>query len=136
MDVLTLLLVFLLATVGEDAFLGVGESVDLPVSSARREARGGVDLVLTDDQFLLDGGLVVDLRGQPLHLTEEEADLVFEPLAVELAGRRERSLATDAGLELRLQADRQVPYARVEAVMRVARRAGYKEFQLLVMRRE
>lgn len=130
LDMFTILLVFLLDALHvDDQGLVLEPTLELPASTARGEPAPAVHVALTSDAVLVEGVAVATLvggRASPDALARGYVPGLPEAIAAAAATQ------PDDGRVLLVQADRRVPYATLDLLLRSAERQGFASIRLVV----
>jgi biopolymer transport protein ExbD len=134
-DVFTILIFFLLAQVGPIETLPSPKAVQLPMSSADKEPKPAVVLVVSGTEVLVEGRKIADLAA----IVAQKGDLIA-PLKAELdqqaqrvAVRAENKKATNA---ITIMSDKDVPYAVLRKVMVTCASANFGDVSFALRRKE
>ena len=143
MDMMTIILVFLLKSYGnEDIQVAPSEDLRLPSSSAIQAPEVAVNVVVSRSQIVVDGEPVLDLaleegvpvvpedamRGNLISQLQE----VLEEKADDAKAIAERSPDHPFEGRLLLQCDRSTPFSLVRSVMYTAGQAHFGQFKFVV----
>ena len=134
-DIFTILIFFLLAQVGPIETLPSPKAVQLPLSSADKEPKPAVVLVVSDSEILVEGRKVADLAtvanqpGDLIATLKAELDQQSQRVAV----RAENKKATNA---ITIMSDKDVPYAVLRKVMVTCASANFGDVSFALRRRE
>ena len=134
-DVFTILIFFLLAQVGPLETLPSPKAVQLPASTAEKEPKPAVVLVVSGTEVLVEGRKVADLAavvaqpGDLIPALKAELDQQSQRVAV----RTENKKATNA---VTIMADKDVPYAVLRKIMVTCATANYGDVSFALRRKE
>lgn len=152
MDMMTIILVFLLKSYStQDISVAPSENLQLPSSTAKKDPRTAVNLVVAKNQIVVDGVPVVALTEVPdennpgqqrIAVPEDELrGQVISKLYDHLLEKAEsaKALAERSGNpenafkgQLLLQVDRSMPFSVLRQVMYTAGQAQFGEFRFVV----
>ena len=134
-DVFTILIFFLLAQVGPIETLPSPKAVQLPMSTAEKEPRPAVVLVVSGTEILVEGRKVADL----VAVAGQKDDLIA-PLKAELdqqaqrvAVRTENKKATNA---ITIMSDKDIPYHVLRKVMVTCAQANFGDVSFALRHKE
>ena len=134
-DVFTILIFFLLAQVGPIETLPSPKAVQLPMSSAEKEPKPAVVLVVSGTEILVEGRKVADTAA----VATQKADLIA-PLKAELdqqaqrvAVRSENKKATNA---ITIMSDKDIPYLVLRKVMVTCATANFGDVSFVLRRKD
>ena len=152
MDMMTIILVFLLKSYSaEDVTVQASDELEIPASSALTPIKANVNLVVTKNDIILDGELLLTLdqvqndRGEPqpqIPTSEKKGQLItklYERLLdkaeeqKEIATRVQTDEAQFKG-QILLQCDRTLPFSLIREVMYTAGQAQFGEFRFVVIK--
>jgi biopolymer transport protein ExbD len=135
-DMMTILVVFLLAHTADVDILPNTKNIAIPQSLSDRKPSAAVVVMITKDSLFVDGQLVGSL-------TELMADQgpFFAPLRTALTAQSERSLKTAtppdiSKREVTIMGDKATPYAVLKKVMLTCSEAEYGKVSFAVVERE
>ena len=134
-DIFTILIFFLLAQVGPLETLPSPKAVQLPVSSADKEPKPTVVLVVSGSEILVEGRKVADLdavaaqKGDLIAALKTELDQQAQRVAV----RAENKKSTNA---ITIMSDKDVPYAVLRKVMVTCATANFGDVSFALRRKE
>lgn len=134
-DIFTILIFFLLAQVGPIETLPSPKAVQLPLSSADKDPKPAVVLVVSDSEILVEGRKVVDLAT----VARQQGDLIatlkseLDQQAQRVAVRAENKKATNA---ITIMSDKDVPYAVLRKVMVTCASANFGDVSFALRRKE
>lgn len=134
-DIFTILIFFLLAQVGPLETLPSPKAVQLPVSSADKEPKPTVVLVVSETEILVEGRKVADLRTVAAQKDDLIATLKAEldQQALRVAVRAENKKSTNA---ITIMSDKDVPYAVLRKVMVTCATANFGDVSFALRRKE
>lgn len=134
-DVFTILIFFLLAQVGPIETLPSPKAVQLPMSTAEKEPKPAVVLVVSGTEILVEGRKVADL----VAVAGQKDDLIA-PLKAELdqqaqrvAVRTENKKATNA---ITIMSDKDIPYHVLRKVMVTCAQANFGDVSFALRHKE
>ena len=133
-DIFTILIFFLLSNSADVEILPSNKAVKLPESTAEKQPRETVVVVVTENDILVQGRKVA----QVADVLAMEGDLI-EPLKAELdlqSGRqviRQESQAQTKAVTI--MGDKHIPYKLLRKVMVTCARANFSEVSFAVMRK-
>jgi len=131
MDIFTILVFFLMLNASDVQVLQVNDSVQLPESIATAPAKETLLLMVTKNQVLLQGKLIVNTP----RLIAQEANTI-EALIAELDyhTKRKTGLSDDAKLSqaITVMGDSSIPYVVLKRIMQSCAQAGYTNIALAV----
>jgi biopolymer transport protein ExbD len=134
-DIFTILIFFLLAQVGPIETLPSPKAVQLPLSTADKDAKPAVVLVVSDSEILVEGRKVADLAA----VAKQPGDLIaalkteLDQQAQRVAVRAENKKATNA---ITIMSDKDVPYAVLRKVMVTCASANFGDVSFALRRKE
>ena len=134
-DVFTILIFFLLAQVGPIETLPSPKAVQLPMSSAEKEPKPAVVLVVSASEILVEGRKVADLAAVAAQKTDLIAALKTEldQQAQRVAVRAENKKATNA---ITIMSDKDIPYHVLRKVMVTCATANFGDVSFALRRKE
>ena len=134
-DMMTILVVFLLAHTAEVDILPNSKNISIPQSLSERKPGATVVVMITKDAVYVDGqrvGSVADVSGDP--------GPFFAPLKNALVAQNERSLKgtqTDASKrEVTIMGDKSTPYSLLKKIMLTCGEAEYGKVSFAVVERD
>lgn len=134
-DVFTILIFFLLAQVGPIETLPSPKAVQLPMSTADKDPKPAVVLVVSGSEILVEGRKVADL----VAVAGQKDDLIA-PLKAELdqqaqrvAVRTENKKNTNA---ITIMSDKDIPYHVLRKVMVTCAQANFGDVSFALRRKE
>jgi biopolymer transport protein ExbD len=134
-DVFTILIFFLLAQVGPLEKLPSPKAVQLPLSSADKDPKDAVVLVISETEVLVEGRKVADLAT----VAKQQGDLIaalkseLDQQAQRVAVRTENKKATNA---ITIMSDKEVPYHVLRKVMVTCASANFGDVSFALRRKE
>ena len=135
-DMMTILVVFLLAHTADVDILPNSKNISIPQSLSDRKPSAAVVVMITKDAVFVDGQLV----GSVSELAANQGPF-FAPLKTALLAQNERSLKsaqqTDASKrEVTIMGDKNTPYSVLKKVMLTCSEAEYGKVSFAVVERE
>ena len=135
-DMMTILVVFLLAHTAEVDILPNTKNISIPQSLSERKPSAAVVVMITKDSLYVDGQLV----GSVQDVIANQGPF-FAPLKTALMAQNERSLRgaqqTDiAKREVTIMGDKSTPYSVLKKVMMTCSEAEYGKVSFAVVERE
>ena len=130
MDVFTILVFFFLVHSGDGAPEGHNQLVNLPESVADLKPRETPIVMITRDNILLQGELVVSIDAA-MQTPRGEIEALHAALQTQLPP----DAAVDVNRELTIMGDRTIPFALLNRVMQTCTQAGYGGISLSVLHR-
>jgi len=135
-DMMTILVVFLLAHTAEVDILPNSKNISIPQSLSDRKPDAAVVVMVTKDSVYVDGNLV----GSLADLAANQGP-VFAPLRNALMAQNDRILAgaqkTDASKrEVTIMGDKNIPYSVLKKIMLTCSDADYGKVSFAVVERE
>jgi biopolymer transport protein TolR len=133
-DMMTILVVFLLAHTAEVDILPNTKNIQIPQSLSERKPSAAVVVMITTDSLYVDGVLVGSLRD-----VVANQGPFFAPLKTALMAQNDRSLRgqTDiAKREVTIMGDRSTPYSVLKKIMMTCSEAEYGKVSFAVVERE
>jgi biopolymer transport protein TolR len=134
-DMMTILVVFLLAHTAEVDILPNTKNISIPQSLSDRKPGAAVVVMVTKDSVYVDGNLVGSLAD-----VARTPGPVFVPLKVALKEQNERMLAgaqTDISKrEVTIMGDKSTPYSVLKKIMVTCSDAEYGKVSFAVVERE
>ncbi len=131
MDIFTILVFFLMLNASDVQVLQVNDQVQLPESTADTPAKETLLLMVTKNQVLLQGKLIVDTSA----LLAQESNTI-ETLINELDyhTNRKSDLSDEAKLSqsITVMGDSSIPYLVLKRIMQSCAQAGYTNISLAV----
>ena len=135
-DMMTILVVFLLAHTADVDILPNTKHVEIPQSISERKPHPSVVVMVTKNSIYVDGrrvGAVADLVGAP--------GPIIEPLKTALLAQNDRILGdssrTDpAKREVTIMGDKRMPYSVLKKIMMTCSEANFGKVSLAVVERE
>jgi biopolymer transport protein ExbD len=135
-DMMTILVVFLLAHTAEVDILPNTKNIQIPQSLSERKPSAAVVVMITKDSLYVDGVLVGSLQA-----VAANQGPFFAPLKAALMAQNERSLRggqqTDiAKREVTIMGDKSTPYSVLKKIMLTCSEAEYGKVSFAVVERE
>ena len=134
-DMMTILVVFLLAHTAEVDILPNTKNISIPQSLSERKPSAAVVVMITKDSLYVDGQMV----GTVQDVIANQGPF-FAPLKTALLAQNERSLRggqTDiAKREVTIMGDKSTPYAVLKKIMMTCSEAEYGKVSFAVVERE
>jgi biopolymer transport protein TolR len=135
-DMMTILVVFLLAHTAEVDILPNTKNISIPQSLSDRKPNAAVVVMVTKDSVYVDGNLV----GSLAEVAANQGP-VFTPLKTALMAQNDRILAgaqkTDASKrEVTIMGDKDIPYSVLKKIMLTCSDAEYGKVSFAVVERE
>ena len=133
-DMMTILVVFLLAHTAEVDILPNTKNIQIPQSLSERKPSAAVVVMITKDSVYVDGVLVGSLQA-----VVANQGPFFAPLKTALMAQNDRSLRgqTDiAKREVTIMGDKSTPYSVLKKIMMTCSEAEYGKVSFAVVERE
>jgi biopolymer transport protein TolR len=133
-DMMTILVVFLLAHTAEVDILPNTKNIQIPQSLSERKPSAAVVVMITKDSLYVDGVLVGSLQA-----VVANQGPFFAPLKTALLAQNDRSLRgqTDiAKREVTIMGDKSTPYSVLKKIMMTCSEAEYGKVSFAVVERE
>jgi biopolymer transport protein ExbD len=134
-DMMTILVVFLLAHTADVDILPNTKNISIPQSLSERKPDAAVVIMITKDSLFVDGQLIGSLSDV---VANQETS--FAPLKDALAAQNARSLRgeeTDiAKREVTIMGDKSTPYSVLKKIMMTCSEAEYGKVSFAVVERE
>jgi len=135
-DVMTILVVFLLVHTSDVEVIPNTKNITIPISVSDKKPRASVVVMITKDDLLVDGQLVVRLAD-----IAASSALVIAPLRKALREQADKALVTAAqqsiaDREVTIMGDRNIPYVVLKKVMATCTDADYGKVSLAVIERD
>ena len=133
-DMMTILVVFLLAHTAEVDILPNAKNIQIPQSLSERKPSAAIVVMITKDSLYVDGVLVGALRD-----VAANQGPFFAPLKTALMAQNDRSLRgqTDiAKREVTIMGDKSTPYSVLKKIMMTCSEAEYGKVSFAVVERE
>ena len=133
-DMMTILVVFLLAHTAEVDILPNAKNIQIPQSLSERKPSAAIVVMITKDSLYVDGVLVGALRD-----VVANQGPFFAPLKTALMAQNDRSLRgqTDiAKREVTIMGDKSTPYSVLKKIMMTCSEAEYGKVSFAVVERE
>lgn len=134
-DIFTILIFFLLAQVGPIETLPSPRAVQLPLSTADKEPKPAVVLVVSGTEILVEGRKVADLAA----VAGQKDDLIaslkteLDQQAQRVAVRTENKKATNA---ITIMSDKDIPYHVLRKVMVTCAQANFGDVSFALRHKE
>ncbi len=134
-DIFTILIFFLLAQIGPIETLPSPKAVQLPLSSADKDPKPAVVLVVSGTEILVEGRKIADLAA----VAGQKEDLIaalkteLDQQAQRVAVRSENKKATNA---ITIMSDKDVPYHVLRKVMVTCATANFGDVSFALRRKE
>ncbi len=135
-DMMTILVVFLLAHTAEVDILPNTKNISIPQSLSERKPAATVVVLVTRDSVYVDG----DLVGSVADVAANQGG-VYAPLKSALVAQRERTLNVEqqkdvTKREVTIIGDKQMPYSVLKKIMLTCSDAEYGKVSFAVVERE
>ena len=135
-DMMTILVVFLLAHTAEVDILPNSKNISIPQSNSERKPSGSVVVMVTKDSVFVDGQLIGALDA----LLADPAPAI-EPLKRALMAQNASLLGNEqkadiSKREVTIMGDKDTPYSVLKRIMFTASEAEYGKVSLAVVERE
>jgi biopolymer transport protein TolR len=135
-DMMTILVVFLLAHTAEVDILPNTKNISIPQSLSDRKPSAAVVVMVTKDSVYVDGQLVGTIND----LVANQGSF-YAPLKTALVAQNERSLRTAqltdaAKREVTIMGDKATPYSVLKKIMLTCAEADYGKVSFAVVERE
>jgi biopolymer transport protein ExbD len=133
-DMMTILVVFLLAHTAEVDILPNTKNISIPQSLSERKPSAAVVVMVTKDSVYVDGQLVGSLSA-----VVANQGPFFAPLKTALMAQNERSLAQQPDIakrEVTIMGDKSTPYSVLKKIMMTCSEAEYGKVSFAVVERE
>ena len=135
-DMMTILVVFLLAHTAEVDILPNTKNISIPQSVSERKPNAAIVVMVTTDSVYVDGNLV----GSIAEIVANSGN-VFEPLKAALVAQNELALGgaqrTEiAKREVTIMGDKSTPYSVLKKIMLTCSDAEYGKVSFAVVERE
>jgi biopolymer transport protein TolR len=135
-DMMTILVVFLLAHTAEVDILPNTKNISIPQSLSERKPSAAVVVMITKDSLYVDGVLVGSLRD-----VIANQGPFFAPLKAALLAQNDRSIRTAqqtdiAKREVTIMGDKSTPYSVLKKIMLTCSEAEYGKVSFAVVERE
>ena len=133
-DMMTILVVFLLAHTAEVDILPNAKNIQIPQSLSERKPSAAIVVMITKDSLYVDGVLVGSLQD-----VAANQGPFFAPLKTALMAQNDRSLRgqTDiAKREVTIMGDKSTPYSVLKKIMMTCSEAEYGKVSFAVVERE
>jgi biopolymer transport protein TolR len=133
-DMMTILVVFLLAHTAEVDILPNTKNISIPQSISDRKPSAAIVVMITTDSLYVDGQLVGSLQD----LARNQGPF-FAPLKNALMAQNSRSLQQNTDIakrEVTIMGDKSTPYAVLKKIMMTCSEAEYGKVSFAVVERE
>ena len=135
-DMMTILVVFLLAHTAEVDILPNTKNISIPQSLSDRKPSAAVVVMITKDSVYVDGQVVGSLND-----VVADQGPFFAPLKAALVAQNERSLNTAQNTdiskrEVTIMGDKSIPYSVLKKIMLTCSEAEYGKVSFAVVERE
>jgi biopolymer transport protein TolR len=133
-DMMTILVVFLLAHTAEVDILPNTKNISIPQSISDRKPSAAIVVMVTTDSLYVDGQLVGSLQD----LVRNQGPF-FAPLKNALIAQNSRSLQQNTDIakrEVTIMGDKSTPYAVLKKIMMSCSEAEYGKVSFAVVERE
>jgi biopolymer transport protein TolR len=133
-DMMTILVVFLLAHTAEVDILPNTKNISIPQSISDRKPSAAIVVMITTDSLYVDGQLVGSLQD----LVRNQGPF-FAPLKNALMAQNSRSLQQNTDIakrEVTIMGDKSTPYAVLKKIMMSCSEAEYGKVSFAVIERE
>ncbi len=133
-DMMTILVVFLLAHTAEVDILPNTKNISIPQSLSDRKPSAAVVVMVTKDSVYVDGQLVGSLND-----VVANQGPYFAPLKTALMAQNQRSLAQQSDIakrEVTIMGDKSTPYSVLKKIMMTCSEAEYGKVSFAVVERE
>ena len=133
-DVFTILIFFLLSSVGVESMLPSNKDVQLPLSTAEKAPRETLVLVVSGEEIIVEGRRIAGVAD----VLADKADVVAPLLAeLQLLAQRQavRAENQDAAKAITIVGDKQIPYSLLRKVMATASQAGFVDVAFAVQQK-
>jgi biopolymer transport protein TolR len=135
-DMMTILVVFLLAHTADVDILPNSKNISIPQSLSDRKPNAAVVVMVTKDTVYVDGnpvGTIAEVVANP--------GPIFQPLKVALMAQNDRILATAqktdiSKREVTIMGDKDIPYSVLKRIMLTCSDAEYGKVSFAVVERE
>ncbi len=133
-DMMTILVVFLLAHTAEVDILPNTKNISIPQSISDRKPSAAIVVMITTDSLYVDGQVVGSLQD----LIKNQGPF-FAPLKNALMAQNSRSLQQNTDIakrEVTIMGDKSTPYAVLKKIMMTCSEAEYGKVSFAVVERE
>lgn len=134
-DVFTILIFFLLSSATGVETLVSPKAVDLPVSSAEKEPKSTVLLLVSGDDIIIDGQKVASVA----EVVKQPGDVIPALQAeLQVLGQRKAVLAENKADQqaVTILADKQMPYSLLRKLMFTCARANFADVSFAVRKKD
>ena len=132
MDIFTILVFFLLVSAANSDILPTPKNIKLPRSTAEQLPKENLVIVVGDNQVLLQGKKVTDIKS-----VVADRNLMIMPLFDELKKQARKKLtgaADNKRLGITIMGDKEIPYILLKKIMLTCSSARYSNISLAVNR--
>jgi biopolymer transport protein TolR len=133
-DMMTILVVFLLAHTAEVDILPNTKNIHIPQSLSERKPSAAIVVMITTDSVYVDGVLVGSLQD-----VVANQGPFFAPLKTALMAQNDRSLRAQTDIakrEVTIMGDKSTPYSVLKKIMMTCSEAEYGKVSFAVVERE
>jgi biopolymer transport protein ExbD len=131
MDIFTILVFFLMLNASDVQVLQVNDAVTLPESIANTPAKETLLLMVTKNQVLLQGKLIVDTNELMAQSSNTISTLISE-LEYQTSRKNGLSEEAKAAQSITVMGDSSIPYVVLKRIMQSCAQAGYTNISLAV----
>lgn len=131
MDIFTILVFFLMLNASDVQVLQVNDAVSLPESTASAPAKETLLLMVTKEQVLLQGKLIVDTQTL-IAQQENTIATLLEELDYHTARKTNLSEQAKMSQAITVMGDSSIPYVVLKRIMQSCAQAGYTSIALAV----
>jgi len=134
-DVFTILIFFLLSSATGVEALVIPKAVDLPISSAEKEPKSTVLLLVSGDDIIIDGRKVASVAevvaqpGDVIPALQAELQVLGQRTAVLAENKTDPQAVT-------IMADKQIPYSLLRKLMFTCARANFADVSFAVRKKD
>ena len=135
-DMMTILVVFLLAHTAEVDILPNTKNISIPQSLSERKPNAAIVVMVTRDQVFVDGklvGTVAELVANTENVFAPLKDALVAQNALELGGAQKTDIAKR---EVTIMGDKSTPYSVLKKIMLTCSDAEYGKVSFAVVERE
>lgn len=130
-DVFTILIFFLLSNATGVELLPSPKAVQLPQSTAEKEPKQNVILVVSGSEILVEGRKVANVA-EVMKLPNDLIAPLKEELDIQAGREMIREANKDKGKALTIMGDKDIPYQLLRKIMATAARAGFTDMSFAV----
>jgi len=130
-DVFTILIFFLLSNATGVELLPSPKAVQLPQSTAEKEPKQNVILVVSGSEILVEGRKVANVA-DVLKLPNDLIAPLKDELDIQAGREMIREANKDKGKALTIMGDKDIPYQLLRKIMTTAARAGFTDMSFAV----